>query len=349
MSVLRCAPPGVPSTEVLIGVDLARELEVSLSRLGNRARFALVDARVAAPHAHRLAALQQRLTIDGGEASKTFPVLEHVLRSLARAAVDRDTLLAVAGGGSVGDLGGLAAALYARGLDLVLIPTTLLAMVDSSVGGKTAIDLPEGKNLVGILHPARVVLIDLAFLGTLPETEFRSGLGELLKMAIGLSAALIELLEAHADAVVARDTAVLTRCVELALTAKIAVVEGDFAERGSRRLLNLGHTLGHALEAHSGYTLPHGHAVARGLHFAINVAERDGHLSRVHGERGRQLLAHYGFVAERLPPLDALDPFLRRDKKATADGVHFIVPTAIGASASVHTTWTSLAAALTAR
>ncbi len=347
MIALRCAPPRAPATEVLLGVETARDLDGMLARLGERRRrFALIDARVGALHADALRDLEPRLTVHGGEAAKTFSELENVLRTLARAAVDRDTVLVVVGGGSVGDLGGLAAALYARGLDFVLVPTTLLAMVDSSVGGKTAIDLPEGKNLVGAFHPARLVLIDLAFLQTLPEVEFRSGLGELLKVALGLSAELFALLEANADAVLARDHHTLTQCVRLGLTAKIALVESDFDERGARRLLNLGHSLGHALEAHSGYTLPHGIAVARGLHFALSVAAQGSHLAAADVARARQLLVRYAFQADSLPPTTELMPFLRRDKKVRGDGIHFVVPTAIGASTTVFLSWPVLATAL---
>jgi 3-dehydroquinate synthase len=343
---LRCAPADVASTEVVVGVDAARDLDGLLARVQRGARFALLDDCLPPLHADRVHALTPRATFAGGEACKTFAILERVLRILASAALPRDTLLVVAGGGSVGDLGGLAAALYARGLDHVLVPTTLLAMVDSSIGGKTAIDLPEGKNLVGAFHPPRLVAIDLGFLDTLPDVEFRSGLGELLKVAIGLSAELFALLETQAAAVLARDPAVLVRCVQLALAAKIGVVENDFHERGPRRLLNLGHTLGHALEAHSGYRLQHGIAVARGLHFALDVAQRDGHLRADEHARCEELLVRYGFAATPLPDRAALRPFLRRDKKAAADAVAFVLPTGVGASQIVSTRWEELETAL---
>jgi 3-dehydroquinate synthetase len=343
---LRCAPADVASTEVVVGIDAARDLDGLLARVQRGVRFAVLDACLERLHGERVRALAPRTSIEGGEDGKSFAALERVLRTFARAALSRDTLLVIAGGGSVGDLGGLAAALYARGLDHALLPTTLLAMVDSSIGGKTAIDLPEGKNLVGAFHPPRLVAIDLGFLPTLPEVEFRSGLGELLKVAIGLSAELFALLETHAAAVLARDPAVLVRCVQLALAAKIAVVETDFHERGPRRLLNLGHTLGHALEAHSGYRLRHGIAVARGLHFALDVARRGGHLRADEHARCQELLARYGFAPTSLPDVAALRVFLRRDKKSHANGVAFIVPTGVGAAAIVHKAWADLEAAL---
>src|SRR5690606_27347977 len=280
VTALRCALGRGRTTEVEIGVDLGADLAPCLARLGpGRRTFAVVDAAVDGAHGARLAALATRFVLPGGEQSKTLATLERILRALAMLPADRDTIVVVAGGGSIGDVGGLAASLYARGLDLVLLPTTLLAMVDSCVGGKTAIDLPEGKNLAGTFHPARLVAIDFAFLTSLPQDEFRSGLGELLKVAVGLSPALFDLIEAHADALLARDPDTLARAVQLALAAKITVVEADPEDRGARRLLNLGHTLGHALEAHAGYRVAHGIAVARGVHFAIALAARLGVLA----------------------------------------------------------------------
>ncbi|MEZ5964415.1 MAG: 3-dehydroquinate synthase family protein [Planctomycetota bacterium] len=332
---LRCTPPGVPVTDVWLDVDLRQGWPTELAAtVEPRARFALLDAAVAARHAARTAACQPRLLLAGGEEAKRFGHLEQVLRALAHADLGRAGVLLVVGGGSLGDLGGLAAALYCRGIDHVLVPTTLLAMVDSSVGGKTAIDLPEGKNLVGAFHPPRVVLVDFAFLATLPEREYSSGLGEVLKTAIGLSAELFAVLEEHAPAVLAREPSVLRQVVHLALTAKIRVVEGDFHERGPRRLLNLGHTLGHALEARSGFTLPHGLAVAQGLHFALDLAERRGTLAAAEATRARALLTRYGFVAETWPDDARMLEFVRRDKKAGPEGIDFVLPTGIGRAAT---------------
>lgn len=335
---LRCAPPGAQATEIWLDADLGADgcAPWLAARAGARRALALIDARVDELHPTRTRAWQPRHLLAGGEASKTMGHLEAVLRALARQELGRTGLLLVAGGGSLGDLGGLAAALYCRGIEFVLVPTTLLAMVDSSVGGKTAVDLPEGKNLVGAIHPASAVVIDLAFLSTLPEAEFRSGLGEVVKVAIGLSAELFSLLEAQATAVHARDPAILGDVVRLALAAKIRVVEADLHERGRRRLLNLGHTLAHALEAHSGFSLPHGVAVARGLHFALDLAARRQTIAPADAARARALLLRYGFAADPLPPSDALAPFVRRDKKAAGDGIHFVLPTGIGRAETVH-------------
>ncbi|MBK9129802.1 MAG: 3-dehydroquinate synthase [Phycisphaerales bacterium] len=348
MITLRCVPPDATGTEVRVGVDLTDGLAQTLADLGPSARFtAVVDRRVAELHPARTRGVARALAIDGGEASKSFGALEHLLREFARADLDRGAGVVAIGGGTVGDLAGLAAALYARGLDLIQVPTTLLAMVDSSVGGKTAINLPEGKNLVGVIHPATRVLIDLGFLATLPDAEFRSGLGELLKVGLGLSAELCQLLRQERDAVLARDPATLTRAVALAIGAKIALVEADLRERGPRRLLNLGHTLGHALEAESHWALAHGLAVARGLHFAVRVAHALGMLPTADATAARALLVDYGFAADPLPPPTALMPFLRRDKKVAGAKLHFVVPTGLGQSTVIELPWADLERQLT--
>jgi 3-dehydroquinate synthase len=227
----------------------------------------------------------------------------------------------------------LCAALFLRGIECWQVPTTLLAMADSAVGGKTAVDLPEGKNLVGCVHPPALVVVDPSLLSSLPEIEFRSGLAEVLKAAIGLDAVLFGLLEREHPAVAARAGDALERAIHRALAAKVAVVERDLREDGPRRLLNLGHTLGHALEAHAHYARPHGLCVARGLHFAVTVAEALGPLAAADAGRCRALLLAYGHRPEPLPPAAELLPFVRRDKKAAGACVHFVLPTGIGQSA----------------
>jgi 3-dehydroquinate synthase len=212
------------------------------------------------------------------------------------------------------------------------VPTTLLAMVDSAVGGKTAVNLPEGKNLVGTVHPASLVVIDVDFVRTLPEVEFMSGLAEAVKMAIGLDAGLFALLERERDAVLRRDADVLVEVVRSSVAAKVAIVEGDPREHGRRRLLNLGHTLGHALEAWSKGQRAHGLCVARGLFFALDLAGDLGAMSARDRERCALLLRAYGYEADPLPRRAELAPFLARDKKVVGATVHFALPTGIGQS-----------------
>ena len=291
-------------------------------------RFLVADAGALAMHPDAVAAGVPRLDLPGGEGCKTFAGLEQVLRALAQARIPRDGEIVVLGGGAVCDLGSLAASLYLRGVAHVLVPTTLLAMLDASVGGKTAINLPEGKNLVGTFWPAREVVIDVGFVATQDETGFRSGLGEALKIAVGLDAELFALLQQQHALVMAREQAVLQRVIELALRTKQAIVARDPRERGERKLLNLGHTLGHALEAHSGFTLPHGLAVARGILWVTERAQAQGVLPAGDAAAIRSLLAVYGFTAWPLPPAAELAPFLAVDKK----GGDLVLPTAIGAS-----------------
>lgn len=339
MIELVCAPPGEPASRVQIGVDR----NAIVAAIDAQPSFVVADARVLALHP-----LPQRggvLPIDGGEHCKSPAWLERVLRAALQHGVDRSVTLVALGGGSVGDLGGLAASLLLRGVRFVQVPTTLLAMLDSSVGGKTAINLPEGKNLVGTFWPAALVLVHTGYLATLPDPEYRSGLGEALKVGIGLSAELFELLESGRDALLQRDPALLDRVVELAVRAKIRVVEADPRENGQRRLLNLGHTLGHALEAHAGGRLPHGIAVARGIAFALDLARARGDIDTAAAERCDRLLDAYGFERTPLPPASALAPFLRRDKKSEGDRLHMVLPTGIGTS----TTSLIDVAAITAR
>ncbi len=343
MIALRCAPPDAPATDVLVGVDLRDPVAPALAALGPSSRWtAVVDRRVGELHPTRIGRTPAIVTIDGGEAAKSFAILEHILREFARRELDRSAGVIAIGGGTVGDIAGLAAALYARGLDLVQVPTTLLAMVDSSVGGKTALNLPEGKNLAGAFHPARLVLIDPGFLATLPDREYRSGLGELLKVGLGLSRELWDLLASARPAILARDPATLTRAITLAIGAKIAVVEADLREHGPRRRLNLGHTLAHALEAASGWQIAHGLAVARGLHFALHVAGRHGGMDAATAKAAGAVLEAYGFPADPIPPAAELMPYLRRDKKATGTCLRFVVPTGPGASEVIDLPWSAL-------
>lgn len=339
-----CAPAGWRPSRVRIGIRLDGEpgswagvggLGVGgLGVGGQGARTHLVldaGALAAWPSLAPQTGLSH-VVVPGGEAVKDFATLEVVLRSFVDAGHDRGSVVLVVGGGAVCDLGGLAAALALRGVDLVLVPTTLLAMVDAAVGGKTAIDLPEGKNLVGAFWPAREVWIDPRFMSTEPDEQFRSGLAEVIKVAIGLDRDLFDLCERQIDAIVSRDAAVMREIVRRAVTAKIGVVERDPGEQGERRLLNLGHTLGHALEAHGGFRRPHGLAIAQGLHHVIELAESTGTLAAPLAERCRQLLTRLGFQREPWPSPAELLPYVLRDKKAAGGALRAVLPTGLGTS-----------------
>ena len=283
-----------------------------------------------------------RLEVPAGEGSKELGVLGDLLERMAAAGLDRGSLLVALGGGVVGDLGGLAAALYMRGIDCVQCPTSLLAQVDSSVGGKTAVNLAAGKNLAGTFHQPLAVYADTATLATLPPEEFRSGLGEVVKTALLAGEPLLGLLEREAprcrpDA----DPELLTRVVSACVAHKSSVVAADEREGGPRKSLNLGHTFAHAIERAAGYgTIPHGLAVAAGLGLAARLGRTLGLLTEpALPERIDGLLAALGLprnLAElqrrhglRLEP-GPLEEAMRRDKKSAGGELQFVIPVEVG-------------------
>ncbi|HEX3125111.1 MAG TPA: 3-dehydroquinate synthase, partial [Rhodanobacteraceae bacterium] len=206
------------------------------------------------------------LTLPDGEAHKTLDSAARVFAALAELKASRDATIVALGGGVIGDLSGFAAACWMRGIAFVQMPTTLLAMVDSSVGGKTAVDLPQGKNLVGAFHQPCAVVVDTGTLATLPERELRAGLGEVVKYGALGDTAFFAWLEQHADALLARDAQALAQAIAACCRQKAGIVARDETEQGERALLNFGHTFGHALETATGYgALLHGEAIAIGM------------------------------------------------------------------------------------
>src|SRR6185312_5329155 len=217
------------------------------------------------------------LVLPAGEAHKNLDAVSKVLDALARLGATRDACVLALGGGVVGDIAGFAAACWMRGIDFVQFPTTLLAMVDSAVGGKTGVDHAAGKNLVGAFHQPRAVIADLDTLATLPDRELRAGLAEVVKTACIGDADFFAWLEANAAALLAREAGALTHAIVTCCRFKAGVVERDERETGERALLNFGHTFGHALEAEKGYgTLLHGEAVAVGMMLAARLSARLG-------------------------------------------------------------------------
>jgi 3-dehydroquinate synthase len=244
--------------------------------------------------------------VPAGESSKNLAQAGVLLSRAAAARLDRQAVVVALGGGMVGDLAGLVSALYLRGVRLVQIPTTLLAMVDSSVGGKTAVNLPEGKNLVGIFHQPSAVHIDPAFLATLPPREYVSGLAEIVKYGVISDARLIDQMERALSAIRAGDPAEITRLVRRSCEIKAEVVRSDERETGPRAILNFGHTLAHALENVGGYgRYLHGEAVSIGMVFALEVSVRARGLKRDEADRVIRLLK-----ALNLPirPADPIEP-----------------------------------------
>ncbi|HYH68116.1 MAG TPA: 3-dehydroquinate synthase [Urbifossiella sp.] len=274
------------------------------------------------------------ITVPDGEGSKSLAELSQLYDALYAMAADRRTAVVAVGGGVVGDLGGFAAATYNRGLPLLMVPTTLLAMVDSSVGGKTGVNHPKGKNLIGAFHQPAGVWIDTAFLDTLPDREFRSGLAEVVKYGVILDAPFFEYLEANAAALLARDAAALRHVVGRSCRLKADVVERDEREEtGLRAVLNYGHTFAHAFETVGGYGgWLHGEAVAAGMVCAARLAERHGLVGPDLGKRQLALLTALGLptAPKREWPADELIAVMRRDKKAAGGKLRFILPTRLG-------------------
>jgi 3-dehydroquinate synthase len=285
-----------------------------------------------------------RVIVRPGEASKSYRVFEQVCEAVIAARIERGDLIVALGGGVVGDLAGFVASVVRRGLDYVQVPTTLLADVDSSVGGKTAIDSAHGKNLVGIFHQPILVVADTALLATLPAREFRAGYAEVAKYGLLGDAAFFSWLEANwreifaggnASGSFARQEAIAVSC-----RAKAAIVARDEHETGERQLLNLGHTFGHALEAVCGFSdrLLHGEAIAAGMSLAFAFSARRGLLPKTEAERAIRHLAEVGFptrlrdITGPLPPVDRLMDLIAQDKKVKRGTLTFILVRGIGSA-----------------
>jgi 3-dehydroquinate synthase len=272
--------------------------------------------------------------VPAGEGSKSLGELSRLYDTLAELPADRKTAVVAVGGGVVGDLAGFAAATYNRGLPLVMVPTSLLAMVDSSVGGKTGVNHPAGKNLIGAFHQPAGVWIHTAALDTLPDREYRSGLAEVVKYGVILDAEFFSALEAEANALLVRDPAAVRFVVRRSCELKARIVEQDEREEtGRRAVLNYGHTFAHAFEAVGGYgSWLHGEAVAAGMVCASRLAELLGNVVPEVTTRQVKLLEAFGLPTAPDPrwDADALIAAMRRDKKATAAGLRFVLPTRLG-------------------
>jgi len=297
------------------------------------AKIAVVtDSNVDRHHGDRVVRLLEddglhveRIVFPAGEKSKTLETYAELVRSLAALRFSRRDLVVALGGGVTGDMAGFAAATYMRKIDFVQVPTSLLAMVDSSVGGKTAVDIPEGKNLVGAFHQPRAVFCDPTFLDTLPETWRLDGMGEVVKYAILGDASLFERLEKSPAEPIG--TADIARCIEM----KRDVVSRDEFETGERKTLNLGHTFAHAIEKLSRYETTHGCAVATGLAFAARAAAKLGLLAAAEAVRIEALVDAMRFETRSRYAAADLAMAMAGDKKAAGGSVDLILPTKIGA------------------
>jgi 3-dehydroquinate synthase len=273
------------------------------------------------------------LTFPHGEANKSRRTKQRLEDGLSKLGAGRDSALVAVGGGVTGDLAGFVAATWHRGIPVVQVPTTLLAMADAALGGKTAVNLPGGKNLVGCFHQPWGVYADVALLETLPQRHFRPGLAEVVKSAVIADAGLFRWLEVSVERVTNRDPVALARVVAKCMRIKGRVVTRDETEAGRRAILNFGHTVGHALEAATGYRVAHGRAVAIGMGVEAALAERSTGFPPAHTQRLRRLLRALGLplALPRSTSISALVAACRKDKKALAGQTRFALPACIGA------------------
>src|SRR6266478_23942 len=340
---------GERAYEIVIGRDALQSLGARIAALRPGARTAIVTDRNVAKHwlekteasLGEAGIASSRIIVDVGEGSKTYAGLEQVSEALISAKIERNDLVVALGGGVIGDLAGFAAAILRRGVDLVQVPTSLLAQVDSSVGGKTGINSPRGKNLLGAFHQPVLVVADTAVLDTLSPRQFRAGYAEVAKYGVLGDEAFFTWLEAnHADIFAggaAREHAIATSC-----RAKAAIVARDERETGERALLNLGHTFGHAPEAATGFSdrLFHGEGVAVGMVLAAEFSAQLGMISESDAARVQHHLAEVGlpthlqdiagFTQEGLGDADALMTLMAQDKKVKRGKLTFILLQAVG-------------------
>ena len=337
---------GARSYEIAIGAGLLAQAGERIKPFLKRPLVAIVtDSNVAARHLDHLqeslrkADIRARaIVLPAGEATKSYQHLAETCDGLLSAGIERRDMIIALGGGVIGDLAGFAAAILRRGVDFIQIPTTLLAQVDSSVGGKTGINSPHGKNLIGAFHQPKSVLIDIALLDTLPKRELAAGYAEVAKYGLLGDAPFFSWLEGNAPALFAGDAQARIKAITTSCEMKARIVAEDETETGVRALLNLGHTFGHALEAAAGYSsrLLHGEAVAIGMAQAFRFSERQklcaqGTAARVEAHlRSVGLPTRLSDVPGDLPGPEKLLDIMRQDKKAVAGKLTFILVRGIG-------------------
>ncbi len=273
------------------------------------------------------------LVLPDGEKQKNFKNYIKILNKAVQLGLTRNDVIVAIGGGVIGDITGFAASTYMRGIDYIQVPTTLLSMVDSSVGGKTALDIKNAKNIVGAFYQPSAVFININFLKTLDKRQFKSGLGEVLKYAFienncnyGHNLYLFEYLTLCCDKLFEQDSMTLMRVIEYCLKLKIAVVNQDEKEKGLRKILNLGHTIGHALEVKGRFhKYTHGEAIAQGMFFVFNWAYKVELISYSYHRLATELLTKYGFKEQKINIFELIE-IIKKDKKASSDKITFIIP-----------------------
>jgi 3-dehydroquinate synthase len=326
---------------ILVGDGLATRLGHLLDERGvGRRRIVVSNPVVWRLHGAEIAQAlpgAEVIQVPDGERHKTLQTVARIYEALVAAGADRASVVVAVGGGVIGDMAGFAAATYLRGVGLVHVPTTLLAQVDASVGGKVGVNLPAGKNLVGSFHPPLLVVTDPVLLETLPRREFRAGLYEVIKYGMVCSAPLFETLQRAAPTMADRRADVVGPLVADCCAIKAAVVSADEREAGPRRVLNFGHTAGHAIETLTAYRrFRHGEAVAWGMLVASELAVSRGLLPRDDRDALEELVMALGPLPQVADlPVPAMIKAMRRDKKVTDGTLHFVLPAGIGASSIV--------------
>lgn len=331
---------GGATSAIVIGERVGERLSGVLDEHGIAPRrFVVSNPTIWKIHGPEFQAISptEPILIPDGERFKTLQTTARIYDALIRGEADRSSAVVAIGGGVVGDVAGFAAATYLRGVTLVQVPTTLLAQVDSSIGGKVGVNHPLGKNLIGSFHQAALVAIDPLLLKTLPRREFRSGLYEVVKYGMIASRGLFDLVAHHSKTIFAREPDVLLKAIAESCRIKADIVSADERESGLRRVLNYGHTVGHALEAVTKYRrFRHGEAIAYGMLAAANLAAARGALAA----RERQALADLVALLGPLPAISDLSTSLvleavRRDKKVVSGRLHFVICIEIGATTVV--------------
>ena len=323
---------------VLVGEGLLGRTGILREWLGSGGILAVTSRTVAGLYLDRLPALLgagacESLVLPDGEEAKDIRHWQRILGRMARLGLGRDCTLLALGGGCVGDVAGFAAASYHRGVDCIQLPTTLLAQVDSSVGGKTAINTDWGKNLVGAFHQPRAVLCDTEVLGTLPEREFAAGLAEVVKYGMVADSGFFDWLEDNSASLRARDAGCLRQAVRRSVEIKAQIVGRDEHDvSGRRAVLNFGHTFGHAIEHSAGYgQWLHGEAVAAGMCMAARLAVSQGNLQEADGERLESLLAGFGLpTGAPGMPAETLRQAMLADKKNVSGSIRLVLPDGMG-------------------
>lgn len=309
---------GVRAYDIIIGPNVLDRVNHWLSPIVGDGRVHIVtDATVETLHGHRLNSLlndHSKTVLPAGEAQKSFTTLQMVLDDMFKAGLGRNDCVIAFGGGVIGDLTGFAASIFKRGCRFIQIPTTLLSQVDSSVGGKTAINVPQGKNLVGAFYQPELVLADTRILSTLPERELKAGYAEIVKYGLLGDVAFFNWLKANGSDVLSLSPKAITHAISVSCETKARIVAADEQERGQRALLNLGHTFAHSLEAESGYggDLLHGEAVSAGMQMAFEFSQTQGLCSKTEVE---QVIAH--LEALKMPTIKSVTNLLKSDRLLT--------------------------------